>query len=379
MIDVGKEHVKKLGYKKVNGEVRLNKELRSRFKIGIDDVCQVNKTKGGDGLAFYDRKNDNYDLAMFLTGAFDVDTVHKACNWIYKNKECFGETILEIGCDIGAMTTFLGSLFPEKKIVSIDRNAKGVEIARRNCEKMGVTNIEFRNCDAKDLHGEKFDTVFTMRVFHENCDIEEPDPASIFDDWTDAYSSGFDAFSSTVSNLIKEDGNLISIERMDRDCVLCGFIDAIGAHGLRPVIETYEDLKCLELGMYEEHFQCMVSRMEPGSELDVCEFYADCFMKYTPVDKAIYSGFEARAMFSFTADELIDGFIARFVDGRIYRFEIRTYSGDKSCIVVYCFNGQSATTVYCHSCDLEKCRSDMEKSILDIGKSGAANIEMVRA
>lgn len=116
---------------------------------------------------FYDLKNEDYALSLYLTGAFDGDIIRRACNWIIDHKDFFGKTILEIGCDIGLISCFLAKTFPSSTITAIDRCKNGVNIGQKLAEKFGLSNIKFICADANELT-EKYDTVFSMRVMHEN-------------------------------------------------------------------------------------------------------------------------------------------------------------------------------------------------------------------
>lgn len=79
---------------------------------------------------FYDFKNGDYALSLYLTGAFDGDIIRKTCNWIADHKDLFGETILEIGCDIGLISCFLAKTFPDSTITAIDRCKNGLIIGQ---------------------------------------------------------------------------------------------------------------------------------------------------------------------------------------------------------------------------------------------------------
>lgn len=341
----GRGHVKMLGYRMVNGEERLERELNKRFGRSMQELTHVSDDEGGDGYTFYDRKNDDYDVAMFVTGAYDADIIRKACDWIDGHRGCFEDTILEVGCDVGAMTTFRGLAFPDKRILAIDRCANGVEVARRNCERFGVANVELRCCDVSDLAGMEFDTVFSMRTFHENDTSKGLKTGYVFEEYADAFADGFAGYSESISGLIKEGGNLVSIEKMQRDSILAGFLRAIGRSDLRPEMGTYEELRCSELGYSDSCLQAMSSRKVPSAGFDPEDCYMECFGRYTDLNKPMYRGFEARTMFWATGGELIKGFVG-MIEGEIaYRYEARMHRYDKNCIVTYCY-GEDILTGY---------------------------------
>ena len=87
-----------------------DQEIASELLNAVND--RANKIDKGDSW-FYSFKNQTYNLSMAVSSAFDGDILKRACNWIMQNKDCFGKTILEIGCDTGIMSCFLAKTFPD--------------------------------------------------------------------------------------------------------------------------------------------------------------------------------------------------------------------------------------------------------------------------
>jgi len=74
-----------------------------------------------------------------------------------------GWKVLEIGTGSASLTMFLARLVgPNGKVVSIEKNKKHFEIAKKNLERVSLLNIvELRNIDFNDFEtNEKFDLVF---------------------------------------------------------------------------------------------------------------------------------------------------------------------------------------------------------------------------
>ncbi len=87
---------------------------------------------------FYDFKNSDPEISRALSEAYDGDIIRKACNYISSHKDYFGETILEVGCDCGIISCFLAKSFPDAEIVSIDRCAAAIKIAKDFAKKQGL-------------------------------------------------------------------------------------------------------------------------------------------------------------------------------------------------------------------------------------------------
>jgi ubiquinone/menaquinone biosynthesis C-methylase UbiE len=63
-----------------------------------------------------------------------------------KNKD-----VLEIGCGNGIQTLYINAYYKPLKITGIDLNVSNIEIANREKEKMGTTNVQFFVDDAQNL------------------------------------------------------------------------------------------------------------------------------------------------------------------------------------------------------------------------------------
>ena len=83
-------------------------------------------------------------LSLYLTGAFDGDIIRRTCNWITDHKDLFGDTILEIGCDIGLIPCFLAKTFPNSIVTAIDRCKNGLAIGQKLADKFGLDQAKQR-------------------------------------------------------------------------------------------------------------------------------------------------------------------------------------------------------------------------------------------
>lgn len=242
--EAGLEHVKKLNIRAARESKDIYNELAVKYGQNmareiLDDIYGVDMVK--EHQKIYEKKNSDYDVAMIFSGGFDADIVRKACNWIYEHQDMFGKEILEIGCDCGFMTTFLGSLFPDKHIVSIDRDNSGIAIARKNVERFGLTNVEFMCVDVADLQGKTFDTVFSMRTMHENieCAGYVEDLYNELITQSDIYVSQVQAYANCLSGLLKDKGKLVSIERLGRNALFLAWIQAMTNAGMKIDLEPF--------------------------------------------------------------------------------------------------------------------------------------------
>ena len=316
-LSVGEKHVKRLGIRAINSQDRLEKEGSRIFGNGFLDI--VHRIQRDSNSPDYDVKNSDYDIAMFYSGAYDYHIIVKACDWISEHKECFGKKILEIGCDCGFMTTFLATQFPDCHIVSIDREKNGLEIAKKNCEKFGVTNVEFIQSDLMDLEYGKFDTVFSMRTLSVNIYPKIKDDK----DWhqiqySDRFSVALENFSAKLSSMINENGTFVSIERLWADFTLLGWIKAQKNAGLSVSSEDHAELICRELGE-KITLQALIGTKK-NSDQDLCEVFMECFKHHTDTHLGRYFGYEADVMCEYTGRSMLSGYMIKNLNtGDVFR------------------------------------------------------------
>ena len=306
--DVGLHYIKKLGIKPERSAQKIFDKLSQEFGAieadaymdSLYDMTDKNKK------LFYKLKNSDYQKSMIFSGAYDADIIRKACNWIECHKECFGETILEVGCDCGFMTPFLATSFPNARIVAVDRNDKAIDIARRNLKKFEVNNVEFFTGDIKLLKGKKFETVFSMRTVQENRKrryIEH-----FHDDWkitSDEFMQVINDYAMLLDTLTAENGTLVSIERMEVDPLFLAWLKSLNRNGFRTDVEDIEQLHVYELDDTHDFPAIIAKRGEPVSDHELEQKWLE-MLGYNP-DKKQWKNWEALAAANDLSDKLIEG------------------------------------------------------------------------
>jgi trans-aconitate methyltransferase len=77
-----------------------------------------------------------------------------------------GETVLEVGCGVGAQTLTLATRSPHARFTSVDVSSESIAEAERRARRAELTNVDFRQADilALPFDGESFDHVFVCLV-----------------------------------------------------------------------------------------------------------------------------------------------------------------------------------------------------------------------
>ncbi len=287
---------------------------------------------------FYDLKNEDYALGLYLTGAFDGDIIRRACNWIIEHKDFFGRTILEIGCDIGLISCFLAKTFPSSTITAIDRCKNGLNIGQKLAEKFGLSNIKFICADANELT-EKYDTVFSMRVMHENHHALE-DTTLLFKQTARIFQEGTNSYAQTLAKLVSDEGLVISIERCGKNPLLLGWLWALRNNSLFFAPDLYSELKCQEVGS-ESTFEanvCIKDSKAAVSEEDIYNEFCQMFIGDFDIGSPQFDGWVAAVMLQNSFDELIEGYEAYAPQQNNWKFlhlSLWTNSHDDSSLLAY--------------------------------------------
>ncbi len=242
MIELGFKPEKSFSKIKDRVYETTDKDVAERIMKAIDSRGDGK----GNNDSFYKQKNSTLKLSLAITGAFDADILKRACNWIVEHKDFFNKTILEVGCDCGVMSCFLARMFPDSHITSIDRCEEAISNAKELAAKLSISNITFLTCDLKDLSG-TYDTVFSMRTVHENFEAPE-EAVNDLSEQAEVFRDSLAEYANALRSRLSEDGVLISIERIGRNALLLGWMEALYDAGLFFLTEVYDELKCLEVG-----------------------------------------------------------------------------------------------------------------------------------
>ena len=340
--DVGLKHIQNLGIRTardIDAVVKKISEITGNKNTTISMIEGFYK-KSGNCLSEidYEKKNSDYEIAMAFSGAYDADIIRKACNWISEHKEYFGKEILEIGCDCGFMTTFLASTFPDSHITSIDINLSGLNIAKKNVESFELNNVTFECKSANDVN-QKFDTVFSMRTMHENLQEDEP-VISIadFQEQGKSYKKQVLGYAKSLSELVSPNGFIVSIERVERNPLFLGWLEALSDNKLYLKTETYEELKCTEVGDESIFQACIIG----NEENNPYESFLICTTKYMDTSLGEYKDWEARCMYEIQRGiKLREDIYKDSAGNPVMKLACWTHRNDETCILYFQDNGSS--------------------------------------
>lgn len=306
-MDAGLAYLLGIGFDRIRGKNALIDRWKKTFGSAKAEALWNTWRGLSDSTEdFYAFKNSDPALSRSFSEAFDGDIIRKACNYIDAHKEDFGRTILEIGCDCGYMTGFLAKTFPDARIVAIDRCAEAIEIAKKRIDGMHLSNVEFRAAAPEEID-ERFDTVFCMRILHENLkDAVPPFMGEPLSTQLSAFRALTEEYTNRLLSRLNENGTLVVFERDGGDPLLCGWMTRLGLSSCAPDVRTFRRIECGEAGETQP-FQAFVCRN--GAEGDPAQI-ADLWLDAYPgvlQEQSLLSGWSALACLERSAGKLLRG------------------------------------------------------------------------
>ena len=225
----------------------------------------------GSQNALYEYLHKDPELSMIVSCYTDATIIRAFCLWLYDHRSLFGNEILDVGCGTGIISCFLAGLLPEAHITAVDRSESCIQTAEWIRQKINVSNIEFRCASAEEMKGESFDTVLSIRTFHENIGVRKTALRFLpFSKQIESYKGIYEKYCGQLGQLVKEDGTLICMERNHMDTELLSFFYALSENGLSICPETISSLQCEESDFAEpSEFQAFAAQKDSCSEENI--------------------------------------------------------------------------------------------------------------
>lgn len=315
-IDPGLQYLKDIGFKRIRGKYGLyDRWVELYGKEKTMELFNIREKLGDGTLEFYEFKNSDPVLSQSISEAYDSEIIRSACNYIVENKDYFGKTILEVGCESGYMTGFLAKTFPDSKIISIDRSTAAASITKQRLKSMNISNVDVINCSLDEIE-EKFDTVFCMRTIQENIDHSKaPFEGEMFMYQCCKYSELCENYTDLLISHIKDDGNLVVFERVNHDPLMCGWLLQLNNCNFGISYETYKEFKCEEAGDLSTFQAFICQKGNHGETQEIFDLWSES-VGVDPTGKKELKGWDALVYLNDNAGELIRG--------------IRVFDGDES-------------------------------------------------
>lgn len=289
------------------------------------------------GDSFYAVKNQDLNTSIAVNGGYDGDVIRRICDWISNNKHVFGEQILDVGCDNGLISCFIAKMLPESKVTAIDRCQEAIVVAQALANRLGVNNIDFRHVNDLSTIDEQFKTVFSSRTMHENLDLSciEENITLLLREQGKNYAKATATYANILSSLIVDSGNLVTVDRAERNPLYLGWLLSLNSNGIVMQPEYYAELVCREIENTDSRFQVTVAtKQESACENAVYNAFCETFARKIPLDLAQYKDWDAAVMLQNSLDSLIEGYRIYEKSGKcIAKVALWTNLGDADSIL----------------------------------------------
>ena len=107
-------------------------------------VEQKRRGSSADEVAFYDATAHSNILPALYSQQYDY---YLAIGARVADRIGEAQSILDVGCGVGILTTFYARQYPDKTVVGIDRSPVSIARAQEHAKALGLTNVQFECLD----------------------------------------------------------------------------------------------------------------------------------------------------------------------------------------------------------------------------------------
>ncbi|MDD6727606.1 MAG: class I SAM-dependent methyltransferase [Eubacteriales bacterium] len=206
---------------------------------------------------FYKMKNESLTASIYISAAFDGGLFRHLGNLIIDSKELFdGKTIIDMGCDCGIVTCFIAKMYPSCRVTGVDINSSAVENGKQLAEKLSLDNVDFVCADVNDYHADdKADTICSFRGLLDIC-FEKTSSLPFFGEMErreNMYCQAFSGYAQAISDNLKNDGFVLSVERYTADYGWLGWMKALSACGINMNAEKCMLMRASDINSVKEY------------------------------------------------------------------------------------------------------------------------------
>lgn len=114
-------------------------------------VEQKRRGSSADEVSFYDTTADPNILPVLYSQQFDYYLAigTRVANRIGDARHA--QSILDIGCGVGILTTFYARQYPDRDFVGVDRSSASIARAREQAKALGLMNVQFECLELEQL------------------------------------------------------------------------------------------------------------------------------------------------------------------------------------------------------------------------------------
>ncbi len=165
-------HLRAYGLEHFTSDAAYDAAQRAGLEPAIlDDLYRLAEARRQAGRveadrAFYDRMADPAILPLLYSQRYELyATVGPILAALLLMDEPPPARLLDVGCGVGLLTTFLASLLPRTEVIGVDRSAASVRAAQHHAAKLKLINVSFLALDIEqDPLSGPFDSIISLHT-----------------------------------------------------------------------------------------------------------------------------------------------------------------------------------------------------------------------
>lgn len=285
------EYFKNIGLQEGEDYTEFLEELREKHGnqvVGALNNAMSMRNGNSSSNKIYKLKNDNLQLSIDFS-AYSANLYKSYFGWLITNDDLNPKNILDIGCDNGIVTCFYALLYPNAKVVGVDKEKKGIECGIELAKKLNLTNVEFKIMDGKKVDKifdkNQFDLIVSVRSLLEILMIPEPKRVWTLEERLKSpiVSNSINKSFNSIKKIMSEDAKFITFERLGCIDNILDFVNILNLSHLYVDFKSMAKIQFHELG---EKQQMPLLVFTKTKENDLKEFLS-MYSKAPTINKII--------------------------------------------------------------------------------------------
>ena len=229
----------------------------------------------------YAVKNESLDLSIDFS-SYMADMYVGYFKWLVNEFKFKPKKILDLGCDNGIVTCFYALLYPDAKVVGVDRSKNSIKCAQELAEKLGISNIEFhvtdlKKCD-KFFEHKSFDMITSTCAIYEAINLNTDERGwSLEEIASKSTNKDLTKLMSSLDKAITDDGIFITFERLTSPQCAMSFIKVLQESNFIVNKSNWARIKFHEVGNKQEMplltFSKSTDEVKTNLVDDIIDFY----------------------------------------------------------------------------------------------------------
>ena len=341
---------------------------------------RAEKSFTGGGSRFYDLKNAVLDGSLLLSASFEYDYYVNLLSVLIEKQDVIGESVLDIGCDCGILSCAIALLFPNTKVVGIDRCNKAITCAEELAKRNSIKNVSFEKADIMSFNHASFYTILSSKLIHEAArlyTITDPKKADL-SGLALIYKDKMLPVTKRVFELCAEGGVLVSVERLDVHPNALGYFMALCECGFaisaKSIACIRNDSTSTESGDTEKYPICLAKKEVVDADRDSLRIAYDalfemCKSRGFDFTKPEYFGWKAFVVFESRRGEFIYGYDLMKKNEPFGEITVWKHNYDPTCIIILQIIGNTARCAFTDVSYLQEAIASYDNDIETVCKT----------